>query len=287
MAAAQEASLYVLSHFQVQPVLAARANEEETVTTSLDLGLSEVDVALDSAGVQLPDGSLLAWSAVNTIAENESACFLVEEGTVSKIQRFSEALNRAYKLYPTRAAPTMLVSGLPMHRIKGTDPWQDTQQKVKTIAPISGRVLDTATGLGYTAIMAARSAREVTTVELDPAVLEICRLNPWSQDLFTDPAITQRMGDAFDVVETLEDQAFRRVIHDPPTFSLAGHLYGEDFYRELYRVLKPRGRLFHYIGNLKSRSGAGVARGVRQRLAAAGFKRVVDRQQAFGVLAFR
>jgi len=104
-------------------------------------------------------------------------------------------------------------------------------------------VLDTATGLGYTAIEAARTAEHVITIELDPAALEMARANPWSQALFTAPNIKQRIGDAFDVVETLKDETFHRIIHDPPAFSLAGHLYSTDFYRELYRVLRPGRRL--------------------------------------------
>ncbi|MFW5940947.1 MAG: class I SAM-dependent methyltransferase [Chloroflexota bacterium] len=280
-------TLVVLSHYQARPLLAARDGGQDSVVSSLDLGLTSVELSLAAAGLLLPDEQILAWTILEEIAENESACFLIEEGEAYKIQSFSETLNRAYTLFPTAAAPTMLISGLPMHRIKGTDPVQDTKAKVKTIAPLHGRVLDTAMGLGYTAIEAARTAEAVTTIELDPTVEELCRLNPWSQELFRNPRISRHIGDSFDVVETLADGEFSRVIHDPPTFSLAGHLYGEDFYRELYRVMTSRGRLFHYIGDLKSRSGAGVARGVRQRLAAAGFRRVVDEPRAFGVVAYK
>ncbi len=279
--------LPVLSHYQAQSILEARKSGASSVVTSLTLGLTQEELPLQNSGVQLPDRALLPWSEIEEIAANNSACFLIEDRTARKIQFFSETLNRAYTLYPTTSAPTMLISGLLMHRIKDTDPRQDTLAKIKTIAPVAGNVLDTAMGLGYTAIEAARTAETVTTIELDPTVVDICRLNPWSQDLFANDRITRRIGDAFDVVETLEDSAYPRVIHDPPVFSLAGHLYGEDFYRELYRVLTPRGRLFHYIGDLQSRSGAGVARGVRQRLIAAGFKRVIDRPQAFGVAAYK
>jgi predicted methyltransferase len=66
-----------------------------------------------------------------------------------------------------------------------------------------GQVLDTATGLGYTAIEAAKTAAHVTTIELDPTALEVARCNPWSQALFDNPKIMQRIGDSFDVAETL------------------------------------------------------------------------------------
>lgn len=277
----------VLSHYQARPLLEARNLGEGEALTSITLGLTEVLGRLEAPGVRVPDVDLIPWNTIEEIAAADSACFVVEGGHARKIQFFSETQNRAYTLYPTPSAPTMLISGLPMHRIKGTDPRRDTLAKIKTIAPLGGHVLDTALGLGYTAIEAGTTADAVTTIELDPTVEAVCRLNPWSQALFQNPKITRHIGDAFDVIETLPDAAYRRVIHDPPMFSLAGHLYGEAFYRELFRVLTARGRLFHYIGDLKSRSGAGVARGVRQRLASAGFKRVVDRPRAFGLVAYK
>jgi predicted methyltransferase len=164
---------------------------------------------------------------------------------------------------------------------------QDTLKKIATIAPVTGRVLDTATGLGYTAIEAARTAEQVITIELDPGAQEIAHLNPWSRTLFTHPKIKQVMGDAFEVVPTFEDNSFERIIHDPPVFSLAGELYSGVFYQQLYRVLKRGGRLFHYIGNLESKSSGTVTRGALKRLQEAGFTRVVRRPEAFGVVAYK
>jgi hypothetical protein len=230
---------------------------------------------------------MLGWEDVTAVSENENTCYVVEDGRLEKIQFFSETLNRVYSLYPTEKAPTMLISGIPMHRIKGVNPVQDTNEKVKSIAPLTGKVLDTATGLGYTAIAAAETAESVTTIELDPTVLELCRLNPWSQRLFDNPGIDQRIGDAWDVIETLPDESYGRILHDPPTLSLAGHLYSADFYRELYRVLKRNSRLFHYIGDPASKSGRNTTRGVIRRLQEAGFNRVVPKPKAFGVAAYK
>ena len=280
------AAPFVLSYVQARPLLALRPNTPLTVNVSLDLNRTETEAELTGAGLALPDGQTLSWNALEAIAEDESGCYHIEDNGGTRIQFYSELLDRAYVLYPTSSAPTMLISGLPMHRIKDTDPHRDTLEKVQAARP-AGRVLDTAMGLGYTAIEAAKRANHVTTIELDPTVVEVCRLNPWSQELFDSSKITRLLGDAFDVVETLEDGHFRRVIHDPPTFSLAGHLYSTDFYRELYRVLSGSGRLFHYVGDLKSRSGAGVARGVRQRLVEVGFRRIEDRPRAFGLLAYK
>jgi uncharacterized protein len=126
---------------------------------------------------------------------------------------------------PTPNAPTMLISGIPMHRIKDTTPLQDTTQKLKALGKPYGRILDTATGLGYTAIAAAHTANLVVTVEFDPAVLDICRLNPWSAELFTRPNIQPMIGDSADLVAAFHDNTFNAIIHDPPTFALAGQLY--------------------------------------------------------------
>jgi len=257
---------------------------------SLDLGLSYVDVPLAEEGLRLPDGQVLTWQMVERIAEDEAShteghCFALRDGRIEPIQVFSAEFNRLYSLVATSAAPTMLISGIPMHRIKDTDPRWDTIAKVRTLAPLAGLVLDTATGLGYTAIEAAKQADHVTTCELDPAVLKIARLNPWSAALFDNPKITQVIGDSFDLIREFADGAFDRIVHDPPMFNLAGELYSLEFYGQLHRVLARNGRVFHYAGNPDSPSGHRVTRGVVRRLQEAGFSRVQHRPEAFGVVA--
>lgn len=278
----------VLSYTQVAPLFDARQTGAAIATVSLDLGLSHCSVAIQDAGVFFPNGQWLAWPTLAEIAENHTACFaVVEENQLEKIQRFSPEFNRLYSLMPTTGAPTMLISGIPMHRIKETEPQRDTHAKIRAVGPLSGVVLDTATGLGYTAIAAAHHANHVTTIELDPTVLDICRANPWSRELFDHPKITQLIGDSFDVVEEIDDKQFDYIIHDPPMFSLAGHLYSAEFYRHLWRVLRPRGKLFHYVGNPESKSGRSVTRGVVERLQSAGFMQIQRRPAAFGVVAIK
>lgn len=277
----------ILSHYQAKVLLGARREGRPTVTVSADLNRTEVEAVLSEGGVTFPGAQSVAWDDLERMAQSETKCFVVEAGSVSAVQTFSETTHWTRSLMPTSHAPTMLVSGVPMHRIQGTDPHRDTLKKIKTVSPVVGAVLDTATGLGYTAIEAARTADKVVTIEIDPACLEVARLNPWSAELFDNPKIVQIVGDAYDEIEQLDDESFSRIIHDPPMFSLAGDLYSGDFYRQLYRVLRHRGRLFHYIGDLNSKSGQGVMRGVVRRLGEAGFSRVERRPEAFGVLAYK
>jgi predicted methyltransferase len=277
----------VLSHIHATPIIRARQEDQRSVMTSLDLGLTTSEVLLEPMRVVFPDGQWLPWEGIKEISGNESVCFVVEDNTAAKIQRFSEFLNRFYSLMPTERAPTLLVSGIPMHRVKGIDPHKDTLRKMRTIAPITGQVLDTCTGLGYTAIEAAKTADRVVTIELDPTVLEVARLNPWSQPLFEHSGIQQSVGDSFELIQAFEDESFTRIIHDPPRFSLAGELYSGEIYRHLFRVLKRRGRLFHYIGDPDSRSGRNMTKGVVRRLQEAGFARVVRKPSAFGVVAYK
>lgn len=277
-----------LSHVQARPLLAqweAGSGEPQTATTSPDLGLSTVPVTLTSAGVSFPSGEAAPWDVVRRIISTPNQCFTVSAGEAQAIALFSPTTGTLRSLMPTEGAPTTLVSGFSMHRIKGTEPWADTQSKARAILPITGRVLDTTTGLGYTAILAARAATEVVTIELDPTGLEIARANPWSHELFDRANVQRVTGDAFEVVAEQRESSFDRIIHDPPYMTLAGELYSEEMYRRLFRVLRKGGRLFHYIGDPRSASGAKTTAGVMRRLESAGFQRITRRPDAFGVTA--
>ncbi len=274
-----------LSHYQARHLLWAYKQGHTETDVSLDLNLSQQDVTLTADGVSLPGGDTLAWQQIEAVQANENVCFKLVDGEWAEIRVFSEDTNWVRSLYPTKSAPSTLVSGMVMHRIEGTDPLRDTEAKIAAASPVTGHVLDTCTGLGYTAIMAAKTANQVTTVELDPGAIDICRENPWSAELFTSERISLVVADVWDVIEETEDGAFSVVIHDPPTFQFAGELYSADFYEELYRVLSSRGRLFHYIGDPHSRIGGRMLKGVQKRLAEVGFRKVKRVDRAYGVLA--
>lgn len=279
--------MIVLSSWQLGNLPELQEQRPATVEMSPDLGLSAVTVSILDSGIQFPDGQLLSWRDAKTIRNADGRCFLVDAAGIQQVQIFSQQTNWSRSLLATAGAPTVIVSGFPMHRIKGTDPMADTIAKIRASGPIRGRVLDTATGLGYTAIEAAKLAREVVTVEVDPAAIAICRLNPWSSGLFDNPRIQQIVGDIEEVIDSFDDGSFDVVIHDPPTMNIAGDLYGEAFYRKLYRVTARRGRVFHYIGDPTSRAAGRITTGVIKRLQSAGFERVDRKPEAFGVVAYR
>lgn len=113
---------YIFSAVQTQTWLTARHKGQPVVQTSYDLNLTSCQLALTPAGVELPNGQMMRWEWVEEITADENACFQWLDEAPQKVQFFSEELQRAYSLCPTESAPTMLVSGLTMHRIKGTNP---------------------------------------------------------------------------------------------------------------------------------------------------------------------
>lgn len=272
----------ILSHYQTRSL--ADHLSPAQIPMSLDLGLTTTTVTRHNLGWKLPDGQTLTFSQIERINSQDTSCFRFVEEELIKVEAFSEYTNRYYSLMPTPKSPTMLISGIPMHRIKGTTPVEDTHHKIQALGRPYGRILDTATGLGYTAIQAAKTAQRVITVEFDPVVLSICRANPWSQELFNNPRITQIVGDTWDIAALFPDASLNAIIHDPPTFNLAGHLYSKALYETFNRILKENERLYHYIGDPDSRSGATVGRGVVDRLKQSGFE-VVPKAAAFGVVA--
>ena len=75
-------------------------------------------------------------------------------------------------------------------------------------------------------------------------------------------------------------------MHDPPRFSgSTGDLYSLEFYKELHRVLKPRGLLFHYTGEPRRRGAPSILKGIRERLEKAGFRVLYYDEDAQGYVA--
>ena len=263
---------------------------------SLDLGRSETEVSLSEGQVLLTGEVSISLDNLRRIADSErgarkrsrDAVFAVLAGEVEKVIRFSEATRRTYKLRPTADWPALEISGILMHRIAGTTPRKDAEAKLRLVSPVRGAVLDTCMGLGYTAILAASTADSVTAIEKDENVIEMARLNPWSQPLFENSKIRLIQGDAAEIVPGIGDATFDIVNHDPPTLSVAGELYADAFYAHLLRILKPGGKLLHYTGAPGSRGRRVDLNGsVSRRLARIGFTAVRTDAETACIVASR
>jgi len=97
--------------------------------------------------------------------------------------------------------------------------------------------------------------------------------------------LTLTQGDIAEQIAMLPSGSVDAILHDPPRFGIAGELYSQVFYDHLARVLKRKGRLFHYTGAPnKLTSGRDVPNEVAKRLRRAGF---VAELSGDGVLAVK
>ncbi|MBI1969660.1 SAM-dependent methyltransferase, partial [Candidatus Woesearchaeota archaeon] len=85
-----------------------------------------------------------------------------------------------------------------------------------------------------------------------------------------------------DEIKKFSDNFFHSIIHDPPRFSLAGELYGAEFYEELYRVAKPEAKFYHYVGDPGGKAGKDLVAGCMRRLQHAGFSNL--RRRHYGIV---
>ncbi len=249
---------------------------------SLDLGLSENELEITDKGVLLPNCEFISYRDLRKISEKEDAVFFVKNREVFQVAIHHHGF---LKLLPTERAPTLEINGVRMHRTVGTTPDADSRLKLELLEIDGGCVLDTCTGLGYTALNAVSLGGDhVVSVEIREAVLRIAELNPWSSGIFDDTRISLVLGNSADLVKGFPNDFFDYVIHDPPLFSHAGYLYASAFYQELFRLMCPKGRLFHYTGEPGSRRGLNLPRGVMKRLRESGFIKLEWEKKALGIV---
>lgn len=319
-----EQTATVLSHFEAYDLLKLRnkaPSESNTATFvhgefSVDVGYSKRDfVRVLHNGINIPtadekteeamknSNTDVDWPVTVTWDELKNMCkkkragafevFLDGKRAAQRITALSDETGRTASLIPVAplSPPTLILGGFTMHRVAGTDPAADTASKLACIPShrLHGQVLDVCTGLGYSALAAADSpnVESVVTIELDPTTHEMVRRNPWSRRIVTHEKVDMVLGEAQRVILSLKDNSFDVIFHDPPVIALAGDLYGLDFYRQLFRVCSANAALFHYIGDPNSKHSGKLFRGVKSRLAEAGFENIVTRSEAFGVSASR
>jgi hypothetical protein len=185
------------------------------------------------------------------------------------VQRYTTSL---IKLVPTQwGPPTFEIDGIKMLPTAHVSPYADAKRKVGLIQPQGKVILDTCGGLGYFAAWCLQGrARQVLSFEKNPDVLWLRSLNPWSPE--AGGALALEQGDIAERIVSMPGHSVDAILHDPPRFGIAGELYSQAFYDQLARVLKRKGRLFHYTGAPnKLTSGRDVPNEVMKRLRRAGF----------------
>jgi len=258
--------------------LALTADDSQKILTlkkgrwELDLSCGKQTVRVDTKAIRV--GPYVLRRSELERAGRANVLYGMRNGRLDKLQLFR---GRLYKLAPTPGFPALEIDGIRMHRTQGMLPETEAEVKAECLDLRPGqRMLDICTGLGYSAQAAARRGVAVVTLEKDEAVLELARENPCSLEFFRFVSlgrIRPIICDAAVFIRTLASGSFDRIMHDPPTFSLAGELYSRAFYAELRRIVKDDGLLLHYTGQPGSRyRRLDLGRSVSGRLKEAGFR---------------
>lgn len=205
------------------------------------------------------------------------------------VARFTTSL---IKLVPTEwGPPTFEIDGIKMLPTAQVSPYADAQRKVDMIRPQGKTILDTCGGLGYFAAWCLQGgATRILSFEKNPDVIWLRGLNPWSPEggntfgADIDSRLQLQQGDVAEHIAALPNASVDAILHDPPRFGIAGELYSQNFYDSLARVVKRRGRLFHYTGTPnKLSSGRDVPNEVAKRLQQAGFSTELRGDGVLGV----
>ena len=247
------------------------------VECSLDLGLSTVMVAVGAEGWSL-QGRLFPYLEIC----NDRTIYYWADDSFQQASRYTTSL---IKLVPTQwGPPTFEIDGIKMLPSAHTSPYTDAERKVALIQPRGKVILDTCGGLGYFSAWCVQGqARQVLSYEKNPDVIWLRGLNPWSPK--TDDVLSLTLGDISERIVSLPGNSIDAILHDPPRFGIAGELYSQVFYDQLARVIKRKGKLFHYTGTPnKLTSGRDVPNEVATRLRRAGF---IAELNGDGVLAIK
>jgi predicted methyltransferase len=242
---------------------AARAGQVST-ECSLDLGrsMTTIDTGVEDWGWRGRRFPYLDVCKDRTVYHWSGSAF-------EPVARFSGSL---IKLVPTEwGPPTFEIDGIKMLPTAQVSPWEDAKAKVALVRPRGKRILDTCGGLGYFAAWCLEAgATRIDSYEKNPDVIWLRGLNPWSPQ--AGGALSLMQGDIAVEIEGIANASVDAILHDPPRFGTAGELYSATFYAGLARVLRRKGRLFHYTGTPnKLTSGRDVPREVARRLREAGF----------------
>jgi len=252
-----------------RPLLTLKVHEalraaEGPVECSFDLGKTKETVEVDAEGWTWR-GRHYPWLE----ACKDRTVYFWDGERFEPVQRYTNSL---VKLIPTDwGPPTFEIDGIKMHPTEHVSPYADAERKVGLIQPGGKSILDTCGGLGYTAAACLKGgAKQILSYEKNADVIWLREINPWSPE--EGGALTLIHADISEEIGKIPDGSVDAILHDPPRFGIAGELYSQDFYDQLARVLRRRGKLFHYTGSPnKLTTGRDVPNEVVKRLRRAGF----------------
>jgi len=276
----------VINNFSVSPLLTLKVHEAlraaaragaPTVECSLDLDRSMTTVDVGDEGWTW-QGQHFPW--LETCRDRTIYHWTGRD--FAPLARFTTSL---IKLVPTQwGPPTFEIDGIKMLSTAQISPYTDAERKVGLIQPRGKVILDTCGGLGYFAAWCLQGkAKQILSYEKNADVIWLRSLNPWSPG--ADDRLMLTQGDIAEQIVGLPSGSVDAILHDPPRFGIAGDLYSQVFYDHLARVIRRKGKLFHYTGTPnKLTSGRDVPNEVAKRLRQAGFAAELHGD---GLLAFR
>jgi hypothetical protein len=251
-------------------LLAARRAGDTRVDCSLDLGRSTTQVLVGPTEWMFDGQPYPFFDACKP-----RTIYHWTAGRFEPVARFDHSL---VKLVPTEwGVPTFEIDGIKMLVSAHISPWADAERKVRLIQPRGKIILDTCGGLGYfAACCLAEQCMHVHSYEKNRDVIWLRSLNPWSPDNLGSRAAAVAMtlvnGDITEHIGGRESSSIDALLHDPPRFGIAGELYSQALYDQFARVLKRKGKMFHYTGTPNQLSrGRDLPNEVATRLRHAGF----------------
>ena len=290
----------------VQEISEAMEAGRSFVELSLDLNLSRDRFAIRGDCLVLDNAWEIDIKDLESVASSRQKVFVLSRQGLVPIEVRADGY---YKLVPTDTVPTLEINGIKMHRSKDIDPFVDAREKTKLVVKSQDHVLDTCSGLGYSAVFALKAgAKSVVSTEKSWPVIQIRCQNPWLMAAGNGPMDSTSVclspvglspvdaaridwvhADITRHIPTLADLSFDSVIHDPPRFTSAtGELYGKQFYTQLFRVMKPVSRLFHYTGSPKKINHQDrFIKNAIKRLEQVGFSKVVFNERLQGIHALK
>lgn len=250
----------IVSTKELQRMQEATIAGEKEIDVSLNLGLNTTKTKLGNNGFY--HGKKLI--EIPRLRDDDQSCYVLLKNKLEKVQFFSPETNILYKLIPTGFRPILQCSGTSMHK-------KEFVERIEADKLI-GKVLDAGTGLGYTAIAAAKTAEKVITVEMDENVTKMAKLNPYSQELFSKKNIQHLKGNIVQKITAFSDGEFDFIILDAGTPKSSDDFFSLKNYRQAYRVLKRNGKLYHYLPKHHLQRGRDFGGEVIERMRRAGFK---------------